>query len=104
MMKKNGVVRTLGLLLLAVAALAAAGCLRPDIDEIHAGMMPSDVEHIMGEPLNVVLGDGVDLDKKTYVYPTGRIHFVNQLVVMVEKDGEARTLTEKFREGKNQDR
>jgi len=76
-------------------ALAAAGCKPLGIDAVRPGMMPFDVEEVMGrEPVRVIRGKGVDLDKETHVYPTGRVHFFKKRVVYVEKEKQAPTITE----------
>ncbi len=86
--------------LLAGLLLAClAGCEPRGISAVGPGMMPSQVKDLMGgEPTRTIHGDGTDIGKKTYVYPTGRIHFVNQKVVLVEPAEKERTVTEKARE------
>lgn len=89
---------------LCVAMLAAAaGCRQGNIEAVGNGMMPNQVEEIMGEPTQVIHGDGADIGKKTYVYPTGRVHFVNQTVVLVEKAEEESTVTDRVREQREKD-
>ena len=90
-------------LLLCGAALAAGGCWQGNIEAVRQGMVPTQVEEIMGPPTEVIRGDGADLGKKTYVYPTGRVHFVNQNVVLVEKAEEESTVTDRVREQREKD-
>lgn len=91
-------------LLAGLLLVCLAGCEPRGISAVGPGMVPSQVKDLMGgEPTRVIHGDGIDIGKKTYVYPTGRIHFVNQQVVLVESAEKERTLTEKVREKKRQE-
>jgi len=85
------------LLVLAAAALLA-GCTPPGLSAVQRGMSPRKVKRMMGgEPLRIVQGDGVDVGKKTFVYADGRIHFVNQQVVLVEHSSGDPTITDRLR-------
>ena len=84
--------------------LGLAGCKPLGLRAVAPQMMPNQVEQIMGgPPTRVIRGDGADIGKMSYIYPTGRIHFVNLRVVLVEPAGEQRTITERAREKKREE-
>jgi hypothetical protein len=87
------------------ATVLAGGCTPKGIDGVKPGMMPVDVYHVMGRhPVRKIRGDGVDLDKETHVYPTGRVHYVKKQVVLVEKnETDEPTITEKVEGQKKRD-
>ena len=88
--------RTIVLGALCGVLMACVGCGALGIDAVRNGMMPFDVEEVMGrEPVEVIRGKGVDLDKETHVYPTGRVHFFKKRVVYVEKERRGSTITER---------
>ena len=93
------------LTLLLAASAALGGCMPTGIDGVRKGMFPRDVEDCMaGKPLRIVRGDGTDVDKKTFVYPQGRIHFLKERVIYVEKNSEQPTLTGKTKQLEELDR
>ncbi len=76
--------------------LVCSGCGPMGINAVRMGMMPFDVEEVMArEPMRIIRGKGVDLDKETHVYPSGRVHFFKKRVVHVQKDQQGGTITEK---------
>ncbi len=83
-----------GLLLLGLA-----GCRPAGLSAVGRGMMPNQVKALMGgEPARVIRGDGADAGRMSYIYPAGRIHFVNLQVVLVEPAERQSTITERVRE------
>ena len=67
-------------------ALVAAGCGgRGDIDEVKVGQSPTDVDRIMGEPVEKVYGEATDTGKVLWIYPQGKVLFVNWSVAQIEK-------------------
>ncbi len=80
------------------AAVSASGCWQ-GVDAAKVGMNSLQVEReICGPPIRKIYGKGVDLDKYTYVYRTGRVHFFKHQVVKVEPVGEGGTVTERLRQ------
>jgi hypothetical protein len=85
-------IRRLGSILGAAGLLLAlwtAGCWgRGEFDDIRPGMMPDEVERIMGhEPDkdHQIYGQGVDSDQVLWIYPQGKVLFVYWRVAQVEK-------------------
>ena len=91
--------RTLLLALALAAALVSAGlvagCARRGFEEVRPGMMFTDVQQTAGEPKQVIYGEGVELDKTTWVYPQGRVFFEACIVVRIEKSVAQPTVTER---------
>ncbi|MHC4914769.1 MAG: hypothetical protein ACYTGB_04690 [Planctomycetota bacterium] len=81
-----------------VAAISAAGCYK-GVDAVQLGMNSLTVEReICGPPLRKIYGKGMDVDKYTYVYPTGWVHFFKHQVVKVELVGEGGTVTGRLKQ------
>lgn len=87
---------------LGAALAAAAGCNRPDLGRVQKGMNFTEVVRIMGEPLEIVRGEGVDTGRIMYVYPQGRVFFDKCEVQQVTRAEEAPTISERARELKEQ--
>jgi len=85
-----------------LAALAAAGCQAPlrQIEDVKVGMMVTDVEHVMGKPVQVIRGENVDLGKELWIYRQGKVLFENLHVIKVQKAAEEPTITEQVEEQK----
>ena len=95
--------RLLALTILAGTVGLATGCGLQGLDGVRPGMAPSDVEAVAGPPAQIVYGDGADLANKTYVYPDGRVHFVNQQVVLVERAEDQATITDRVKQQREND-
>jgi hypothetical protein len=84
--------------ILCAAALVLAGLTSGcagKLEQIRPGMMFTDVEDIMKEPLEVIHGEGVEVDKTIWVYTQGRVVFEACTVVKVEKIAATPTMTER---------
>jgi hypothetical protein len=91
--------RVSGALALALAlAGLVPGCTPENIDDVHKGMMFSDVETIMGQPKQVIYGEKIDADKTTWIYPQGRVLFENCMVIKVEKAGEEKSIIDRVQD------
>jgi hypothetical protein len=81
------------------------GCGPVGMKGVQKGMGVFDVERVMGrEPDRKIYGDGIDIDKETHVYRTGRIHYFKKRVVLVEKNKDEPTISEKAGQLKEDER